>query len=75
MDATPFPAPILLSVLPPGNGQFVFQFQGVDGRNYIVQLSTDLVSWLPIFTNQTVGGEFLYTNTNAAPAAFFRVQQ
>jgi hypothetical protein len=52
------------------------QFSGVDGRTYIVQTSTNLVDWAPIFTNQQTGGLFIYTDTNATDLVrFYRVQQ
>jgi fibronectin type 3 domain-containing protein len=74
--ATPFAPPIVLTAGPPTNGQFTLQFQGVDGHNYIVQMSTNLMDWVPVFTNQTTGGLFLYTDTNATdPARFYRIQQ
>jgi cellulose 1,4-beta-cellobiosidase len=74
--ATPVPAPITLTLGPQTNGQFTLQFQGVDGRTYIVQTSTNLVDWTPIYTNQQSGGLFIYTDTNATDAArFYRVQQ
>jgi cellulose 1,4-beta-cellobiosidase len=74
--ATPGPAPIFLSSGFGAPGQFTLQFQGVPGRNYIVQTSTDLVNWIPVATNQTVGNTFTYTDTNAiASAQFYRVTQ
>lgn len=33
------------------NGQFRLQVAGLPGYNYVVQASTDLVSWLPLQTN------------------------
>jgi hypothetical protein len=45
------------------NGQFGLQVGGLPGYNYMVQASTDLVSWLPLQTNPA---PFLFVDTNAA---------
>jgi hypothetical protein len=75
-SATPVAGPITLILGPQTNGQFTFQFQGVDGRDYVVQTSTNLADWTPILTNQQTGGLFIYTDTNATDAVrFYRVQQ
>jgi fibronectin type 3 domain-containing protein len=72
----PFAPPIFLTVLPFTNGQFSFTFQGVDGQNYTVFSSSNLVDWAPLLTNVQSGGFFLYTETNATDAAkFYRVKQ
>ena len=74
--ATPFAAPIVLTTGPVANGQFTFQFQGVDGRSYVVQTSSNLVDWVPLLTNQQSGGVFIYTNSSPTdPARFYRVAQ
>ena len=74
VSATPVAQPVL-SVGPQTNGQFSFQFTGTAGQNYIVQTSTNLVDWTPVFTNQPVGGVFVFTDTNAiVPALFYRVE-
>ena len=74
--ATPIFSSILLTVNPALTGQFALQFTGVPGRNYVVQTSTNLVNWIPVFTNQTIGGIFTYTDTNAtSQARFYRVMQ
>ncbi len=74
--ATPGFSPIFLSSGVGAPGQFTLQFQGIPGRNYVVQTSTDLVNWTPVATNQTVGSTFSYTDTNATGLAqFYRVMQ
>jgi fibronectin type 3 domain-containing protein len=76
VTATPYAQPIVLTVLPLTNSVFSFQFNGVDGRNYTVQMSTNLVDWSSIATNQTSGGVSVYNETNIFdPARFYRVQQ
>ena len=75
-SATPTLPPIELMVVGETNGQFTLQFPGVDGQSYIVQTSTNLMDWTPIFTNMPTGGLFIFTDTNATdPARFYRVQQ
>jgi cellulose 1,4-beta-cellobiosidase len=77
VSLTPFiPPPLVLTVLPQTNGQFSFQFPGVDGTNYVVESSPDFKSWTPVRTNTTSGGIYIFTDTNAtAPALFYRVFQ
>jgi cellulose 1,4-beta-cellobiosidase len=76
VSATPIAPPILLSIAAMTNGQFTLQFQGVDGHDYVVLTSSNLLDWVPLSTNQTVGGEFLYTDPNPPdPERFYRVKQ
>ncbi len=72
---TPFFPPVLLSVVTAPAGEFSLQFNGVDGHSYIVQMSTDLTNWNPVFTNTQSGGVFMFTDTNAIdPARYYRVK-
>ncbi|MGH7952171.1 MAG: RICIN domain-containing protein, partial [Limisphaerales bacterium] len=61
------------------NGRFNLQFQGINGRNYIVETSTNLTDWTPVYTNALTDGDngtFIFTNTDAdLPACFYRIQQ
>jgi uncharacterized repeat protein (TIGR02543 family) len=41
------------------NGMFTFRFYADTGPDYIVKASTDLISWLPVATNQISGLGFL----------------
>ncbi len=76
VSVTPVAPPIVLIAGPYTNGQFTLQFQGVDGQNYIIQMSTNLTDWTPVFTNQPTSGLFIYTDTNASdPARFYRAKQ
>jgi hypothetical protein len=57
------------------NCGFNLQFQGLNGQNYIVETSTNLVDWTPIFTNMPNNGVFIFTDTNANnPRQFYRVR-
>jgi hypothetical protein len=74
-SATPA-APVVLTAAPWTNGQFTLQFPGVDGQDYVIETSTNLIDWTPIFTNQPTGGQFIYTDTNATdPARFYRAKR
>ena len=51
-------APIILNSGPEfgfDGGQFGFNLTGPAGRSLVVEASTDLVSWLPLWTNTFTG--------------------
>ena len=50
-------------------------FPTIVGRNYLVETSTDLLTWLPAQNYAGTGGTilFLYSNVSGAPRVFFRV--
>lgn len=77
ISATPAVPPVVLIPGPYTNSQFTLQFQAAGGETYVVQSSTNLQDWVPIFTNQLISdGQFIYIDTNAtASATFYRVQQ
>ena len=53
---------------------FHVRFTGLDGLNYGVQVSADLMTWTTVSTNSPAGGFFDYSEpaASAAPAPFFR---
>jgi hypothetical protein len=53
------------------NGGFQFSLTGLTGQPYVIQTSTNLVNWVPIYTNT---GSFLFKDTNApnSSARFYR---
>jgi hypothetical protein len=61
------------------NSQFTLQFQGVNDLNYVVEMSTNLVNWSPIYTNALASGDnstFIFTNTDSSlPSCFYRIVQ
>ncbi|HSY43939.1 MAG TPA: hypothetical protein VK811_08495, partial [Candidatus Acidoferrum sp.] len=68
--------PMQLAVGPEINGQFRLQFMAPNNQSYVVDASSNLVSWVPAATNSTTNGWFIFVNTNAtAPHQFYRVQQ
>ena len=54
---------------------FQFNFQSVAGRNYVVEASTNLFNWTPIWTNHGTGGEPPFWDPEAGDHArrFYRV--
>jgi alpha-L-arabinofuranosidase len=71
-----YPAPAKLTATPnPSNAtQFIFQLQGQVGAPYVIQRSTNLVSWTSVSTNTLAGSTVNITNpVNASvPKQFWR---
>jgi hypothetical protein len=88
-DATNAPAPNVdqVLVIAPGNnlitdfqqlanGMFTFRFYGEIGTNYVVQVSTNLVNWAALATNQLSGLgslEFVDTYSATFQQRFYRI--
>jgi hypothetical protein len=71
-STNPPAAPAVLSALNFDNGQFQMLVTGSAGSNYVVQVSTNLVTtnWIPLFTNIS---PFIFTDINlTAPQKFYR---
>jgi len=71
-------APLTLSVTSnsPAIG-FGFQVSGPQGSNFVVEASSDLNNWTPIFTNKAPpAGTMSYTDTDATnyPSRFYRAR-
>ena len=68
------PAPATLLAMPAPASQFVFQLQGQSGVPYVVQRSTDLVTWTAISTNTSLTGTMNLTNSidPSFPEQFWR---
>jgi len=56
------PAPALDTPVVYGGNQIQFDIAGVPGFNYAVQGSSNLIDWVPLFTNTS---PFTFTDTNA----------
>jgi hypothetical protein len=66
--------PLLSIASPPLDpAGFHLSVSAPSGSNVVVQASTNLVNWMPLYTN---AGSFLFTDSNAksAPCRFFRLQ-
>jgi hypothetical protein len=48
---------------PPTSGQFAFAVNGVSGYKYVVQVSTNMTSWVSVLTNTA---PFMFVDTNAS---------
>jgi len=58
------------------NGTFQFTVNGASGQEYIVQASTNLTSWVSVYTNPPpFVSPFTFTNSNTSlnPDLFYRV--
>lgn len=68
--------PLLLTPIPPtGGSPFRLQLSGDPNRTYVIQVTTNLMSWSPIFTNLTgASGTFEFTDNQStnAPQRFYR---
>jgi len=70
-----FNAPSMLSAPTNSGGNLVFSVNGPNGNTYVVQSSSNLVSWDNMGTNFIPSsGGFLVTATNTNSAQFFRAQ-
>jgi len=57
-------------------GQFSLSFQGQNGQYYVLEISSNLTAWTPVWTNTPTNGvlQFIDTNAAAIPAQFYRVK-
>jgi uncharacterized repeat protein (TIGR03806 family) len=63
-------APHLLAPQVQPDGTIRLLVQGSDGINYIVEASTNLSTWTPVFTNAPVGNLFDFVDPDATNHAF-----
>jgi hypothetical protein len=62
-----------LSAPTSANNQFSFSYSANSGLRYVVESSSNLFNWTPLFTN-TAGGSAVLFTTNIMPGdAFYRV--
>jgi hypothetical protein len=57
------------------NGQFGFWINGNTGPDYTIQVSTNLTSWNPVFTGNSLTVPYFWVDTNSLsyPIRFYRV--
>jgi uncharacterized repeat protein (TIGR01451 family) len=68
--------PRLTNTVVQAGGKFQFTINGQSGQEYIVQASTNLINWVPVYTNPPpFNSPFTFTNSNtsAYPDQFYRV--
>jgi hypothetical protein len=63
-----------LTLLPLPSGADMLQVQGLSGREYVIQTSTNLLDWNSVATNSSDTGTIQWTDSNAAnyPIRFYR---
>jgi beta-galactosidase len=68
--------PLTVQVLGPQvSGQFSLSFQGQNGQNYVLETSTNLADWSPVWTNAPTNGVIQFVYTNATDAnRFYRLK-
>ena len=44
-----------------------------NGMNFCLQVSSDLVNWLPVCTNTVLKGSAQYVDPNAGPCLYYRI--
>jgi hypothetical protein len=71
---SPAPASLAAIPIPPAASQFVLQLQGQAGVPYVIQSSTNLVTWTSISTNTPAAGTLNLTNfvDPSTPVQFWR---
>jgi hypothetical protein len=68
------PSPPYLSGAGLNNGQFIFSYGAEAGFSYVVQVSTNLFSWVSLVTNTAIGSPVLFTNAlDPTGSQFYRV--
>ena len=52
------------------------QFAGLQGRDYTIQTSTNLATWMNLSTKHAAGGAITFTDPepSTVPARFYRLQ-
>jgi uncharacterized repeat protein (TIGR01451 family) len=68
--------PTLTNTVVMSNGTFHFTVNGQNGQQYIIQASTNLLNWVPVYTNPPpFVSPFTFTNsgTSTYPSLFYRV--
>jgi hypothetical protein len=70
-SATPLSAPSILESAVYANGSYTFVVSGAPGYKYAVQVSTDLVNWIPVQTN-TAPFTFVDANASRFGQRFYR---
>jgi hypothetical protein len=57
-------------------GGFKIQLSGPTGSNYVIQASSDLNTWVPIYTNTATDGTLTYTDAAAIslPSRYYRAK-
>jgi hypothetical protein len=71
----PPPTPAVLSQPRMSAGKFLFDASVTTNKTTVLEVSTNLIAWLPIQTNVPNTTSLTFTNSAAARAQFFRIRQ
>lgn len=71
IEVAPVSIPVLSGSASETNGVFQFSITGTPGASYIIQSSTNLLNWIPVYTNLS---PFTFTDYSASnyPSRFYR---
>ncbi|HZM03316.1 MAG TPA: Ig-like domain-containing protein [Candidatus Saccharimonadales bacterium] len=71
-DLLPIPQPVLRTM---ADGSLHASLPAFDGLNFTLQISTDLVTWLPVCTNTVLKGsaQFVDPNGSGGSARYYRI--
>ena len=75
-SATPASNQPLLMGAAISSGHFGFWIEGSTGPDYVIETSTDLSSWIPIWTNISPSLPYFWVDTNSVSASslFYRLR-
>lgn len=67
--------PVTVTSVKAGTDGFHLHLTGITGVNFVVSASTNLVNWIPVYTNTSLTGSADYTDAAAAnfPARYYKV--
>jgi hypothetical protein len=76
LSVTNLPPPVTLTPVSHAGGNFTLQINGPVGPAYVIQASSNLLTWIPLVTNTPSTVPFNFTDTNAGgfTRRFYRVQ-
>lgn len=68
-------APVVVTKAQPSASGFQLHLDGITGANFIVYASTNLTTWIPLYTNTTQSGaaDFLDTASSQFRARYYKV--
>jgi hypothetical protein len=67
------PLAVTLSGVKAGNGKFSFNYTANAGLNYVVETSSNLLTWSALVTNPATGSPVPFTNNISGSPKFYRV--
>jgi hypothetical protein len=68
------PSPVNLSAAVLSGGRISFQYSDNAGLSYLVQGSSNLLSWVPLATNTPTTGSQTFSSPASSPAQYYRIK-